>query len=318
MDLFPDARFETYPDEATWLAARRTGLGSSDAAAILGASRHSDAYEVFCDKHSIPLPAPDPASQDLMAWGRSLEAPILEQFEARSGWEVHRPPRLSGYISLPFPWLRASLDAVVFRPDRSDPGPIEVKWAPYLDPDDAQRPDYLVQNLHQQVSLGALWGTVVVLARTELVWFDVEPDPDFFDQYIHYTRDFWVKVLKGEAPDPDGSDRTRKVIAARFQQPTPGLITALSQDALLWDHERQHALEEVKKWRGMADQYEARLKDAIGEAEAGVLDDGTTYTWCVQKRAGYVVAPTEFRQLRRRQGPLDLSALIETLGKETQ
>ena len=314
MDAFPAASFEVAESEPAWLAFRRQGIGSSDTPAILGApGAHRSAYEIFYDKLGIDGLPPDAKTADLMAWGRILEAPILQRFEAVSGCEVLHLPRWHGYVSRVHPWLRATLDALAFREDRLGPGVVEVKWAPFTDPDDALRPSYQAQHQHQLAAVGAAWGIIVVLARTELVSFEQDRHEGFITALIPYLDDWWRKVERREAPEPDGSPGTLAAILARFPVPTPGYIKPLPDEMLACDAARQDALAQAKKWEAVADAEKARIVEAIGEAEAGVLADGTVFLWRLRKRAGHIVSPGEYRDLRRRPGPLDLSGLLETL-----
>ena len=314
MDAFDTAEFEEYPSEAAWLAARRQGIGSSDAPALIGASKHRTPYEVFCEKIGLELPPPDPRNQELMAWGRELEEPIFRRFQARvPAYRLYKPTPHHNYVSKVEPWRRATIDGFALTAGHEEPGPVEIKWAPYLDPDDALLPGYQVQLQHQMGVLGAAWGVLVVFARSELVWFEQERHQGFLEALWGLEERFWRKVQRREPPELDGLPGTLAAILARFPAPTPGFVKPLPEEALRWDAERQHALIETRRWQRVADDQKARLMAAIGDAAAGVLPDGTSYTWRLQTRAGYTVAPSEHRDLRRRKGPLDLSALLETL-----
>jgi len=71
--LPPDA------DRATWLDARRAGIGSSDVPAILGVSDFGTPLHVYLDKvDQLPDDAGDPAF-----WGLVLEGPIADEWARR-------------------------------------------------------------------------------------------------------------------------------------------------------------------------------------------------------------------------------------------
>ncbi|MHB8290444.1 MAG: YqaJ viral recombinase family protein, partial [Acidimicrobiales bacterium] len=59
---------------AEFVAQRRTGLGGSDAAGLLGLSRYSSAYAIWAEKMGITT---DIADNERMRWGRSIEALLL-------------------------------------------------------------------------------------------------------------------------------------------------------------------------------------------------------------------------------------------------
>lgn len=62
-------------DRDTWLAARRTGIGSSDVAAILGVADQRTALHVWHDKRGELV---DDAGEPAL-WGRLLEDPVARE-----------------------------------------------------------------------------------------------------------------------------------------------------------------------------------------------------------------------------------------------
>lgn len=94
---------------AEWLAWRKPGIGSSDAAAIMGFSKWSTPFELFLEKTGRIV------GRRRMAWewramerGRRLEPFAREAYEARLGFPM--PPACVIHSTLP--WLRASLDGM--------------------------------------------------------------------------------------------------------------------------------------------------------------------------------------------------------------
>ena len=60
--------------------------------------------------------------------------------------------------------------------------------------------------------------------------------------------------------------------------------------------------EELKELNGEKKKLEARIKAELRGATYARLPGGVVYSWTTQERRGYEVAPTKFRQLRRRKG----------------
>ena len=81
------------PATETQLEQRRSRLGSSDIAAILGVDTHKNAYDVWLDKTGKLIPEPEsendpryagkliePASSWAFIWRRSLSATLSRRF----------------------------------------------------------------------------------------------------------------------------------------------------------------------------------------------------------------------------------------------
>lgn len=86
-----------------WLARRRDGIGSSDVAAIVGASTHSTALHVWLDKRGQLV---DDAGEPAL-WGTLLEDPVAREWQRRNRSVVHRVG-LVAHVEQP--WRMATLD----------------------------------------------------------------------------------------------------------------------------------------------------------------------------------------------------------------
>lgn len=93
-------------DRGTWLAARRTGIGSSDVAAIVGATDRSTPLHVYLDKHGE---LPDQQNEPML-WGTLLEDTIAREW-ARRNRSVIRRVGLVAHEQ--HPWRLATLDRQV-------------------------------------------------------------------------------------------------------------------------------------------------------------------------------------------------------------
>ena len=68
-----------------WLALRRTGIGGSDAGAIMGVSPYKGAYSVWADKIGKLPPIED---NEAMRQGRDLEDYVARRFAEKTGLRV--------------------------------------------------------------------------------------------------------------------------------------------------------------------------------------------------------------------------------------
>ncbi|WP_327246581.1 YqaJ viral recombinase family nuclease [Streptomyces sp. NBC_01320] len=92
-------------DRADWLAARRSGLGSSDMAAVLGISRYGNALSVYHDKTGgLPLESND---SEPALWGRAIEDTVAREWARRNRSVVRRVGLVA---NIDRPWQMCTLD----------------------------------------------------------------------------------------------------------------------------------------------------------------------------------------------------------------
>lgn len=90
-------------DREVWLAARRQGIGSSDVAAIVGATQYSTALHVWLDKRGE---LEDNAGEAAL-WGTLLEDTVAREWQRRNRSVVHRVGLVA---NIDEPWMLATLD----------------------------------------------------------------------------------------------------------------------------------------------------------------------------------------------------------------
>src|SRR5262245_19558887 len=155
---------ESYPDRAAWLAARRHGIGGSDAPAVLGVSPWKTSAQLWAEK--LEMLEEDAAESEAMRMGRKLEPIIRELYTEATGQHVLESPPYDIRRSRTYPWMTATLDGVVFPPEAAEPGVFEAKTASAWHRDEwATEPPvaYQVQVQHNMVVTGATWGVLAVL-----------------------------------------------------------------------------------------------------------------------------------------------------------
>ena len=70
-----------------WLVLRRTGIGGSDAAAVVGLSAWATPYTVYMDKLGL---LPEKEDTESMRQGRDLEEYVAKRFQEQTGKKVRR------------------------------------------------------------------------------------------------------------------------------------------------------------------------------------------------------------------------------------
>lgn len=100
-----------------WLERRRTGIGGSDIAAILGLSPWTSALDVYLDKTGGPKVEPsDPLRAERMRWGNLLEDVVAREYAHRTGSKVQRVTAMLRHPEHAF--ALANIDRAVIDPGR--------------------------------------------------------------------------------------------------------------------------------------------------------------------------------------------------------
>lgn len=282
-----------------WLAARKSGVGASEAAAVLGVDPYKSRYSLWAEKTGKVEPGDvgEPAY-----WGNVLEPVILAECEKRMGWQfsVKTKPFDMRWTWGPSGKLFATLDAVAVRDghgfgvvDAKAPGarqaPAWAAGAPLV---------YQVQIQAQLAVTGFKWGALaVLLGGQEFSVVTLDRDDAFIAVLEREVASFWGLV---EADDPPPIDASVSTIATldRLHDEDSGITVALGDEALQVVNDRAA----YGKTKGAADkeykQASRELKAMLGTATWGTLPDGRRVQYRIETRAGYTVEPKAPRILR--------------------
>lgn len=192
-----------------WLEVRRSGIGSSDAAAAVGLNPYKSPLALWLEKTGRDdlLPQPDPYDQrSPVYWGTVLESLVAQQYSRQTGRTVRR---VNAVLQHPQqPWMLANLDReVVGCPEVQI---LECKTAG-LNGARLWRdgvPDYVqLQVMHQLAVTGHPAADVAVLiCGQELQIHRIERDETMITQLIELERQFWDRVEQDQPPPADGSE----------------------------------------------------------------------------------------------------------------
>lgn len=203
------------PREA-WLAERRSGIGASEIAGVLGVSPWVSAFALYWRKVGV---LDDDVDTERLEWGRRLEEPIARKFAEDHDWLDVRPSGL--YRSTARPWQLAT-------PDREltelGDGPLvsvlecksDNSWDGWGDAGTDEVPVYYrAQVLWQMDVLGLDVAYVACLfgGRTYREYV-IERDEADLQVMRAAGEAFWRRVQDGEPPDLDGHDATAAVLKA--------------------------------------------------------------------------------------------------------
>jgi len=287
-----------------WLELRMDGLGGSDSWTAMGLNPWKSRMALWAER--CRLIEPDDLSQnEAVRLGTLLEPVVAGEYARATGRKIFDPGRFRILRSAQRPWMFATLDREIPAFDSRGPGVLEIKTtgAAHADEWDEEPPiGPMTQIQHQMVVTGCRWGSLAVLIGGQRFrWIDVEYHPEFAELLVEEERAFWDLVRRRVPPDPDEKPSTRQAIEGMFPR-DKGETIELTPEAEEWARRRRELKDRMKRMEEELAGVENRIKLALGDAAAGVLPDGTRFSWKLQRRPEHVVPAAEFRVLREIKG----------------
>lgn len=251
---FVEVNQEKEPER--WLELRKTGLGGSDAGAVMGMNKYASPLSIYFQKKGIESGFKGNAATK---WGHILESPIRAECEKEMNVKIHC---INGmFTSLQYPYMNANVDGIIEVPEGyvsivngheiSGIGGHEIKTSSRGEGfSDDEIPDaYYCQVQHYMVVLGLPWFvlTVFILDSKELRHYYIERNQKWIDEeLIPCEKDFWENNVMAEIiPAPSGCDNEDLYIKSL---PIDATITLDEETECLIAEERELAkkLESLK------------------------------------------------------------------------
>jgi putative phage-type endonuclease len=258
-----------------WLAWRQKGIGSSDAAAAIGISPYKSPLALWLEKTGRQAPE-DLSAKEAVFWGTTLEPLLAEVYAQRTGNKVRRVNQILQHPKEPY--MLANLDRAI-----EGGGILEIKTAGLRSErqwEDGVPFSYQIQVLHQLAVTGKAWADVaVLLGGQEFRIYRVERDETRIDALIDRECRFWRYVTEDTPPPVDGSESSRKALAALYPCDQAPLVDYSDQPEpnTLFAH-----LVAARKDRQACEQKEALLEQQVKEIIAdaqGALFEGGQALW---------------------------------------
>lgn len=291
---------ETFETREAWLAARRLGIGGSDVPAILGISPWKTPLQVWASKLGL---ADDDETSYTMRRGSHMEPLLWRELESEVPGLMSFPLSRT-IVTGPEPWMLYSPDAFLFRVDDQTAALGEGKSHPRGSADwDDGVPAHVVAQVQWGMHVCDLGVSYVAVdLGTEFKWARVARDPAWWPKHRDALIDFWCRVVDREAPAATGAEGDRRALGAMYRSHT-GEARSLDPAFLEVAHEYDETVAAIKVLEQKKDDIVNRVCEAIGEAERGVLPDGSGWSWKKQSKPKMVADPTqprhEFRVVRR-------------------
>lgn len=204
-----------------WLAVRKQGIGSSDAAAAVGLNPYKSQLELWLEKtgRDTGLPKTDPDDEDSpMYWGNVLEPIVAWHYSKRTKNKVRRINAVLQHPDPDLSWMLANIDREVIGAD--DVQILECKTAGI----NGARlwkegvPEYVqLQVMHQLAVTGKQAADVaVVLGGQHLEIHRIERDEQMITRLIELERRFWQYVETDTPPPADGTASAETALRCLF------------------------------------------------------------------------------------------------------
>lgn len=261
-----------------WLQERRTGIGGSDVAAMLGLSPWKTPLALYLEKRGEA--AGEQPDNEAMAWGRRLEPVVRQAYADATGHEVRV---LSDMVRHPTrEFMLANLDGFVIPASGAPKRVFEAKTARtaqgWGEPGSDEIPQqYLLQVQHYLAVTGfAVADVAVLIGGSDFRVYEVPEDVELHSMLFDAEAEFWDRVKRGDPPEPV----TAADAIARWGR-------ASRAEAVLADDEAMRAIAALQELRVAAEhhdmaveQWRAVLMRKLGERDTMVDKAGRTLlTW---------------------------------------
>lgn len=272
--------------EDEWLALRQTGIGGSDAGALIGLDRYESPFHLYLDKTGEMPDMPRPAKLERAAhWGHIHEPALAAEFARIHDLKVNRIGLICHQDRR---WQLANLDRQVHGcPD--GPCLFEAKtrsaykasdWGESGDPEGV--PDSEALQTHHYLSVtGYNHAHVGVLINgNDDRYYRIGADPELAEHLVAMEAEFWQRILDRDPPPMGRHQALAELMSAmwagqedsRLEVDTAAVEPLLTRRAVL--------KEQIADAEGEIGEVENQMKALLGEHETAVGPDGAAlYTW---------------------------------------
>jgi putative phage-type endonuclease len=267
-----------------WLAVRKGGIGSSDAAAAVGLNPYKSQLELWMEKtgRDGALPKLDPHDEESPAyWGNILEPIVASHYSKRSGNRVRRINAVLQHPDPELPWMLANIDREII--GAADVQILECKTAGI----NGARlwkegvPEYVqLQVMHQLAVTGKQAADVaVLLGGQHLEIHRIERDEQMIARLIELERKFWDYVMTDTPPPADGSDSADQALRCLYPADSGQVVDFSANPALAIAYvELKSVRHSIAQQEKRESQLKQTLQQAMGEATRAQFSSGYI-TW---------------------------------------
>lgn len=278
---------------AEWLKERRTGIGGSDVAALLGLSKWSTPYQLWLDKRGeAPIEDDEP---EYIYWGNVLEDVVAKEYAKRTGNRVQRVNKMMRHPEHEF--ALANIDRAVVNPEIAG----NVRWK-----DGRLTTDRILECKTANGFMQAMWGEVdtdevpeyylvqvqwylgitradvadlaVLIGGSDYRRYTIQRDDEIVDMLFEEGARFWKMVQSDVAPDP----QTIEDAKLRWPQHIGKKSNIVDVDIADTAVRVQQLKEQQKALKKQEDDLALKLFEAFEDAEELTHAGDKIATWKTQ------------------------------------
>lgn len=262
-----------------WLKLRTSGIGGSDAGAIMGLNKYATPLSVYLAKKDFSNFSGNAATE----WGNILEDPIRQKAREELGIEIETVPGM--FKSKEHPFMNANLDGLVFIEGEKEIngsvvwglGGHEIKTSSRGDGFTFDEiPDaYYAQVQHYMAVTGLQWFilTAFLMHTKEGRHYVIPRNEQFIETLINAEGEFWTEnVETNTAPAPTGNENELDLvkslpIASEIELPA-------EYEEIL--NERAEIEKQIKELQGKSEALKESILLKMNELSGGEDSERTT------------------------------------------
>jgi YqaJ-like viral recombinase domain len=299
-----------------WLALRKSTIGASEVAALLGVHPWLTPYQLWARKSGL---IPEAEETPAMRRGRILEAVAIDFLrEERPEWTIMANSIPGGTLYRdPDAGLSCTPDALVLR-EIAGFGPCQIKsvephvfnrtWVPDNARAGPQAPIYVeIQAIQEATLTGASWacvGALVVWHGIDLYLIEIGLHAGIMARIRREAAEFWRRVRENDPYQPDYG-RDGDVIRSLYADDSGGEIDLSSNERAIKLVAAREGLKRIEAAGGDAvkerKRIDAEIIHLLGNAARGTLADGRVIEAKTIFKKSFTVEPTVFRSIKIKQ-----------------
>lgn len=272
-------------DRDEWLDVRRSGIGSSEVATIVGLNPYETPYQLWRRKTGLDAAKTENAA---MRNGHHLEDAVSRMWHDATGRDVIKRSAIDWIIrDNRRPYLQVSPDRTYWLGCSRSPeakGILEIKTTAMKVERD-ELPKYWFCQLQYQLGVaGYSEGSLAWLSAGQGFDFgyqDMRFVPDFYGWLVDEVSRFWTDCIVGDK-EPDATDV--RDIMLKYPVHTEGKTTEANDEVFAAYQELRTVRAELAAIEERKDALESALKMAFADAESLAYGGDTIATWKAPKK----------------------------------
>lgn len=282
------------------LEERRSGIGGSDAATVLGLNPFTTPYELYLDKLGKAPPEDEDFLKESRYWGSVLEQPVCDRYAEETGYKIQKANKL--IRSKEHPFMIANIDRKVVGEDRKIG--FEAKTAARGDDwgesGSSEIPMYIMLQCQHYLAVTGYdhWDLAVLIGNRDYRMFRINPIAHIIENLIEAEQEFWDRVTNEVPPEHTWQSAATTRLMKNLYPGTNGSVIELPEVAQKYQDVMSDANDQKNMYDKVVVGCKNRIASLMGEASVGILPDGSAITRKEQTRKEYVAAESTFMVTR--------------------